>query len=76
MHETRRSSHEERGLKYGSDYTEMGMPGRSSHEERGLKYGAVHRLEQLQAGRSSHEERGLKYGLQRGGKKCDKSLLA
>ena len=34
----RRSSHEERGLKYGLGFTALSwLPCRSSHEERGLK---------------------------------------
>ena len=32
-----RSSHEERGLKYTSQESNVGIIGRSSHEERGLK---------------------------------------
>ena len=56
----RRSSHEERGLKFHLP----GLPvvrrdGRSSHEERGLKCISIF-PRCLAPGRSSHEERGLK----------------
>ena len=56
---TRRSSHEERGLKSFLDSASRAYAGRSSHEERGLKFnGCFIRLKRV--GRSSHEERGLK----------------
>ena len=55
----RRSSHEERGLKFAHPRSRGRRRGRSSHEERGLKFfellGVI-----LEYRRSSHEERGLK----------------
>ncbi len=55
----RRSSHEERGLKYPTMCILQRLQSRSSHEERGLKYKLVLEPDDFDS-RSSHEERGLK----------------
>ena len=57
----RRSSHEERGLKYGRPAASLVPLRRSSHEERGLKCSVALLSLSLASGRSSHEERGLKF---------------
>ena len=57
---SRRSSHEERGLKFVDRIGQLkGNPRRSSHEERGLKCQPT-QIPRIDDGRSSHEERGLK----------------
>ena len=56
---TRRSSHEERGLKSATLLPSSQRLCRSSHEERGLKSDTLQKSEVLVC-RSSHEERGLK----------------
>ena len=56
----RRSSHEERGLKFVELMVIKPLCRRSSHEERGLKYEWEKQCAVGRAGRSSHEERGLK----------------
>ena len=56
----RRSSHEERGLKFNPPAAlDCDDAGRSSHEERGLK-SPVRTMFGKSLRRSSHEERGLK----------------
>ena len=62
----RRSSHEERGLKFDGLLIALCADCRSSHEERGLKCADEIR-KKLKASRSSHEERGLKFLLRRVG---------
>ena len=58
----RRSSHEERGLKFSVQADSLpDQCRRSSHEERGLKYDGNGNTFAMVGGRSSHEERGLKY---------------
>ena len=57
----RRSSHEERGLKYRLvSPNAPTLPSRSSHEERGLKFDIQITNIMGITRRSSHEERGLK----------------
>ena len=60
MHSCRRSSHEERGLKFYESVIDPDLLSRSSHEERGLKYFLSRDCPVLNNRRSSHEERGLK----------------